>query len=593
MGFRFFAALAWLMFLAVPEAHAQRAVAADVGQGGVTILTDGITNPNGPALRAMSELSLHLDKIGDMRVIPLMGYGGEANIRDLLKLRGADLALLNSDILAYLDQVKTYPEARARLRSVTELFDQKVYLVAGEGIGSLDQLAGRTVAALEGSGQVTAAALFGLLKIPVKVLPQRTGQALSAAMQNGADAVLALEQDLAFLPSGGNLHLVPIPADNRLARAYRSSKIQPSESPGLPLSAPVDTVKVATLLVTFDWKKPHARFPHVSRFVEKLFAALPKLRQDNPNSIWLETDVQATMPDWRRFAVADALRATVKVTRPEGAEATLADRKTPAPAPAQSAAARILVAPRPPLTDQEQAGGGLIADLVASALSSGTAEAGAPAEIIWVRDQAEQLKTVLKDGASSIAIAWDRPNCDAPEDLGGDSVVLCDNAVFSDMIFQSVFALFTRADSTLNFVDDASLAGKTLCLPEGADMSDLNSENRRWVSDKTFNLVRPRSIFDCINQVEQGNADGLFMHELEGRVALRRLGILPQFRIAERPVAVRTLHAIAAKNSPRALQMIEALNAGLARLKQTGGYAEIVEKQLSPFWREMRADVKP
>ena len=173
MGFRFFAALAWFVLLAISPGHAQAPTnAPNVGQGGVTILTDGISNPNGPALRVMSELSLHLDKIGDMRVLPLMGYGGAANVRDLLKLRGADLALLNSDILAYLDQVKSYPEARSRLRYVTELFDQKVFLVARKEVASLDQLAGKTVAVLEGSaGQVTAVTIFGLLKIPAKMLP--------------------------------------------------------------------------------------------------------------------------------------------------------------------------------------------------------------------------------------------------------------------------------------------------------------------------------------------------------------------------------------------------------------------------------------
>ena len=598
MGFRVFAALAWFFLLAISPGNAQApSGTTDVGQGGVTILTDGIANPNGPALRAMSELSRHLDKIGDMRVLPLMGYGGAANVRDLLKLRGADLALLNSDVLAYLDQVKSYPEARSRLRYVTELFDQKVFLIARKDIASLDQLAGKNVAVLEGSaGQVTAVTIFGLLKIPAKIVPHRSGEALGLAIKNGADAMLVLEQDLALVPRGSGVQLLAIPAHDRLAKVYRTGKIAPSESPGLTLSAPIDTVKVATLLTTFDWKKGHARFPHVSRLVSELFVALPALRRDYPNSVWLETDVQQKVPDWKRFPVADVLRATVTLTRPQGAEASLANQNNQKPRPeAESPAAHILVSPRPPLTDQERSGGGLVADLVASALAmSGAVEEGRPsAEIIWVRDQAEQLKAVFKDGASDIAIAWDRPNCDSPEDLGPNSVVICDNAIFSDIIFQSVFALFTRADSNLNFADDASLAGKTLCLPEGTDVSDLNRDNRNWLSEKTVNLLRPASIFDCISLVEQAKADGLLMHELEGRVALRRLGIHQQFRIAERPIAVRTLHAIAAKNSPRAVELIGALNDGLSKLKQTGGYAEIVQKQLSPFWREMRADVKP
>ena len=595
MGIRIFAALAWLVLLAIPRGHAQTPPGIpDVGQGSVTILTDGIANPNSPALRAMSELSLHLDKIGDMRILPLMGYGGAANVRDLLKLRGADLALLNSDILAYLDQVKTYPEARARIRYVTELFDQKVFLAVRNEVGSLDQLAGKTVAVLEGSaGQVTATTIFRLLKIPAKIAPQRGGEALGLAVKNGADAILVLEQDLALIPRGPGLQLLPIPASERLARVYRPSKIDPSETPGLALSAPIETVKVATLLATFDWKQTNLRFPHVSRFIADMFAALPALKRGNPTSVWLETDVQEKVPDWQRFSVAEALRARVAPARRDGAEVSLGGPKPRLEV--QGPAAVILVSPRAPLADQGQPGGGLIAELAASALSmSGTGEAGRPpAEFKWVQDHAEQLKAVFRDGGSDIAIAWDRPNCDSPEDLGPSSVVMCDNAVFSEAIFQSVFALFTRADAGLTFADDASLAGKTLCLPEGADVSDLNRDNRHWVSEKKLELVRPASILDCLILVEQGQADGLVMHELEGRLALRRLGIQQQFQIAERPVAVRTIHAIAPRNSPRALELISALNEGLAKLKQTGGYAEIVQKQLSPFWREMRADVKP
>lgn len=595
MGFRVVAALACFVLLANLPSNAQTPPAApDAGQGGVTILTDGIVNPNGAAVRAISELSQHLDKAGNMRVLPLMGYGGAANVRDLLKLRGTDLAVLNSDILAYLDQVKTYPEARSRLRYVTELFDQKVFLIAGKDVVSLDQLANKAVAVLDGSGaQVTAVTIFGLLKIPVKIAPQRSSQALNMAIKNGADAILVLEQDAALVPRDDSLQLIPIPSNERLTRIYRTSKIEASESPGLGISTPIETVKVSTLLATFEWKKTHARFPHVSRFIGGLFAALPKLRQNTPNSIWLETDAQEQVLDWQRFTAADLLRTTVTAAKREGAEVALADRKPRTER--EGSAARILASPRPPLTDQRQPGGALIAELAAAALaSSAPTEPPRPAaEIVWLRDEAELLKTIFRDGSSDIAIAWDRPNCTSAQDLGPNSVVLCDKAVFSDPIFQSVFALFTRADANLKFDDDASLAGKTLCLPEGADISDLNQDNRRWISGKIIGLLRPASVFDCISLVEQGKADGLFMHELEGRLALRRLGIHQQFRTAERPVAVRTIHAVASKKSPRAVELIAALNAGLAKLKQTGRYAEIVQKQLSPFWREMRADVKP
>lgn len=614
MGFRYFVSLALGLLLASPAARAQQPPPApvDVSQGAVTILTDGITNPNSPALRAMSEISLHLDKIGDLRVLPLMGYGGEANVRDLLKLRGADLALLNSDILAFLDAKKAYPEAREKIRYVTQLFDQKVYLFARKNITAIEQLAGKIVA-VPGKGRashITAATLFNRLQIAAKIVPHPQDQ-LAAALHKDAEAALVLELDLPLAPTGPDVHLLPIPMNKSLAKLYTAAKIDPADVASLPANAPVETIKVATLLAIFDWKKTHGRYPPVSRFISDLFAALPELRKRHPDSIWLETDVQANIPDWKRFSAADALRATVTATRKDGADVRLVARTEPAkaepvrqeppaqtvsPAPPVAApgapAIKVLISPRPPFADQEQGNGGLLGELASAALKLSAKERGETAslDLKWIPEQAVQLDTLLKDTTPVIGMAWDHPECDNPEDLGPNSVVLCDNAVMSDTLFQSVYALFTRADSDLKFKDDASLDGRTLCLPQTADIADLNRDNRRWASDKKVTLTRPASVVDCISMVEQGRADGVLMHELEGRIALQRLGLTLLFRTAERPIAVRSIHAIAAKNNPAALEIISRLNEGLTKLKQSGAYAEIVQKQLAPLWSEMRAE---
>ena len=592
MRLSIFAFLLLGFFIAAPACRAQQSERLDVGQGAVTILTDGITNPNGPALRAMSELSLHLDKIGHIRVLPLMGYGGEANVRDLLKLRGADFALLNSDILAYLDQIKAYPEARDRIRYVTQLFDQKAFLVARADVSSIEQLAGKVVATpSEGSASyITAATIFGLLRIPAKIAPQPRGESLAAAIQKDADAVLLLEQDLAQLPTGPGLHLLPIPASKATTRVYRVARIEASEVKGLAVASPVETVKMATLLASFDWKKTHGRYPPVSRFIGEFFKSLPALRRDHPRSIWLETNVQAEVPGWERYSLAKELRATVPVARRQGAEVSFAAKTEPVQSAGE--AIHLLVSPRPPLADQEQVDGGLIADLVASAMKLSSADQAAQPtfSMAWVRDPAEQLETLIKNKSADIGIAWDRPDCDNPEDLGSNSVVLCDNAVLSDPIFQSVVVLFTRADSNLDFKDDASLAGRTLCLPASADISDLDRDGRHWVSEKKVTLLRPNTLINCVSLVEEGKADAMLMHELEGRIVLQRLGIGQTFRIATRPVAVRGIHAIAAKNDPRGAELIRRLNEGLAKLKQSGAYAAIIQKQLAPLWRAIKAE---
>ena len=144
-----------------------------MGAGTVTVLTDGIADPNGAAALAINQLGDQPSQIANIRVLPIAGQGAAPNVRDLLYLRGVDLAILNSDILTFLDQIRQFPDARRRIRFVTHLFDQKVYLLVRKEIATIEGLRGRKLAILSRSGgsHTTATTLFGLLKIDVALEP--------------------------------------------------------------------------------------------------------------------------------------------------------------------------------------------------------------------------------------------------------------------------------------------------------------------------------------------------------------------------------------------------------------------------------------
>src|SRR5262249_34858579 len=94
----------------------------------VTVLTDGLGEPASEVSQILSDISIALDKESGVRLLPVNGYGGPANVRDLLQLRGTDLAVINSDNLAYFDLAKALPEARRKVRLVAPLFHQSVLL---------------------------------------------------------------------------------------------------------------------------------------------------------------------------------------------------------------------------------------------------------------------------------------------------------------------------------------------------------------------------------------------------------------------------------------------------------------------------------
>ena len=218
-----------------------------VGAGTVTILTDGIAEPSGRATRAVNELAERPARIGNIRVLPIAGHGAAANVRDLLYLRGVDLAILNSDILEFLDQTRQYPDARQRIRYVTHLFDQKVYLLARKEFSTIEDLRGRKLAVLsEGGGShTTAATLFGLTKIDV-VLEPLGPDAVGRRRLGKFDGALLLSDELARVRLSSQCsdwRVLPIALTPALGKAYRPAVIEAGGLPALPHAAKVETLR--------------------------------------------------------------------------------------------------------------------------------------------------------------------------------------------------------------------------------------------------------------------------------------------------------------------------------------------------------------
>jgi TRAP-type uncharacterized transport system substrate-binding protein len=332
----------------------------------VTVLTDGIAEPNGQGTLAVNELAERLGQIGKMRVLPIAGHGGAENVRDLLYLRGVDLAILNSDILAYLDQARQYPDARRRIRYVTHLLDQKVYLLARKEFSNIEDLRGRRVIVLSRSGgsYTTAIALFGLLKIEVTLQSPGPDAVIGDAGFPDFDAALLLSGELSRLHVGAQLRedyrLLPITMTQALQMAYLPAVIEAQEIPGIAVTErKLDTVAVSTLLTVFDWNPSHSRFHSVKNFIGAFFTALPELRQQGSASVWRRLNINARPPGWTRHVAADPSRVLPKT---QLAELTLVQRPqaalpvaTPveaAPTLAQKAKIRLLGTRWAPLTDE-------------------------------------------------------------------------------------------------------------------------------------------------------------------------------------------------------------------------------------------------
>jgi hypothetical protein len=87
---------------------------------------------------------------GDLRLIALDAHGGIESLRDLLLLRGVDLAVVPENVLDYANAVVIFgPGLRERLTYVTQVYGEEVHFLVGPGADSFENLRGKKVAVPE------------------------------------------------------------------------------------------------------------------------------------------------------------------------------------------------------------------------------------------------------------------------------------------------------------------------------------------------------------------------------------------------------------------------------------------------------------
>jgi uncharacterized protein len=80
-----------------------------------------------------------------LRVLPIVGRGGLHDIRDVLSLPGADLAITQEHMLAGLEETKELGDLKTKLVYITKLFSEELHVVARQDIRQLSDLAGKPV----------------------------------------------------------------------------------------------------------------------------------------------------------------------------------------------------------------------------------------------------------------------------------------------------------------------------------------------------------------------------------------------------------------------------------------------------------------
>jgi Bacterial extracellular solute-binding proteins, family 3 len=544
----------------------------------VTVLSDGLSEPAGPASQVLSELSIALDKESDVRLLAINGYGGPANVRDLLQLRGTDFAILNNDVLSYLDIASPLPDARRKVRLVAPLVHQRVLLFVRQDIKSIEGLKGHKVGfpAKLPSREVTARTIFGTLKINAEFVELNSSDAAKTA-----DAVLLYEKDLPGLRTFGvtsaTHRLLPLPVSGPLGAVYLPKKLSKGALPGFDTDA-LETVQVTTLLAAFDWTPKQGRYPDAITLVDRVFALAPKFRVHNPNSPFSRTDLRAPLPGWKYFGPAEGLAKAAPPVVVKDEPLLMAAPAAEQPvAAAETPALRIVAASRPPLLNAQSKDGGIVLKILASALES----SGMRVSVQWADGEKAALSELFTGKSADIALFMQTTHCDSPSNQSAIEAQICDMAVLTDPLMQAVMAVFTPLDTPIDPKTAGAAQAQTLCVPENQTVPEEALEEMTWIKPGSMKIIRPKSLANCLIALQQHDVAALMAMEPEVRLALEKLALPQSFQIAQRPGATIGLHAAVAKDNPHMVELIQTINDALAKFKASNDYSAVIASHLA------------
>lgn len=247
-----------------------------------------------------------------------------------------------------------------------------------------------------------------------------------------------------------------------------------------------------------------------------------------------------------------------------------------APSPARSGALRIVTADNwRPYTDETDANGGMVPDILGAALSN-VAEEG-DYRIDFVNDWGAHLDPLITDGMFDVSVPWVRPDCEAGSYPDEEVRFRCERLAWSDPLFEIESAVYVKSGADGGAAEDTSITGKTICLP--ADHA-INGLVRLGFAPPIITIVREDSAEDCIEAVAEGEAFGTLLTTSVAEDAIQETEMSGEIYQVPALSIVDTIHAVTSVDNPRKDETIALMNAGLAAVRENGQWFEIVQRHL-------------
>ena len=241
-------------------------------------------------------------RLGDtstLRITPLAGQGPVQNVIDLLNFRGADAAIVPSDVLPYLSDGRL-PGTGSAIAYIKKLDQEEVHILARQDITSIADLAGKRVNfdLRDSRSFITASVLFRALRINVQPVSLDQSRALQQLRQGEIAATVHVAKSPARLFFDLNwddgVHFLPVPFTQQVSHTYLPARLAPADYPLLigggeaGRGVPIATVAVPIVLAVNSRALEAKGNRDISRLID---AASARARPD----------LAMEVPGWRRF----------------------------------------------------------------------------------------------------------------------------------------------------------------------------------------------------------------------------------------------------------------------------------------------------
>jgi polar amino acid transport system substrate-binding protein len=256
----------------------------------------------------------------------------------------------------------------------------------------------------------------------------------------------------------------------------------------------------------------------------------------------------------------------------------------PAEAPAEPATPTVAPAIRfvtgngyAPFADETLPGGGMFTQLVEMAVFR--ADPAIAYNLTFISDWQAHIDALLPSQAYDLSFPWVKPDCEGAEMLSAGDQSRCDNFVFSAPFYEIVDGFFAPSDSELvSAISYDAFRGKRICRPEGYTTGVLDAVG---LTVPTVTLLRPIEVVDCFEALADGKADLVSIDAEVGDAAIAEIGLVGKFAQNPHLMTLQSLHVIAHKSNPAAVDMIKLLDAGLIEMYESGEWYDIVSTALS------------